>query len=59
MLGSNVVSNATSEPAASASSSIASLGFSTGMPTERLASSIAVPNAEQVKSTAFAPQRSL
>ena len=36
MLGSNVVSSARSEPAASASSSIASLGFSTGTRTALL-----------------------
>ncbi|MNC86663.1 hypothetical protein D3C83_23360 [compost metagenome] len=59
MLGSNVVINARLAPAASASSSIASLGFRTGIPTAPFAASIAVPNAEQVNRIALAPQPSL
>ncbi|MNC87061.1 hypothetical protein D3C83_27570 [compost metagenome] len=58
MLGSKVVSSARSEPASIASSIIASLGFSTGTRTSFLAASMAVPKAEQVNSTASAPQRS-
>ena len=42
-------------PTTMASANIASLGFSTGMPTDRATRSMAGPNAEQVNRMASAP----